>query len=90
METKLSERQLALKLSEVLNRVRDGEQFIVERAGERLAVLSPPVPEPVLGITGRELAARIGHLKMPSDGFADDIEAARARLLPILPLSWPE
>jgi antitoxin (DNA-binding transcriptional repressor) of toxin-antitoxin stability system len=90
METKLSERQLALKLSEVLNRVRDGEQFIVERDGERLAVLSPPVPEPVLVITGRELAARIGHLKMPSDGFADDIEAARARLLPILPLSWPE
>jgi tRNA(fMet)-specific endonuclease VapC len=85
METKLSERQLALKLSEVLNRVRDGEQFIVERDGERLAVLSPPVPEPVLGITGRELAARIGHLKMPSEGstraLASHLTSLMARII---------
>ena len=87
METKLEERDLITTLPEVLERVRHGERFVVVRAGERLAVLSPPKPP---GITGRELIAKIGHLKMPGDGFADDIEAARASLLPTSMPQWPD
>lgn len=88
MDTKLSERDFARALSEVLNRVRDGERFVVERDGERLAILTPPAAGPALGISGSELVARIGDLKMPGDGFADDIEAARARLRPASVHSW--
>lgn len=89
METTLSERELVKSLSDVLARVRAGERFVVERDGEKLAVLSPPQPEPP-GITGQELSERIGHLYMPGDGFADDVEKARAGLVPAAVPPWPD
>jgi len=90
METTLNEHDLAAALSRVLNRVRDGERFLVERNGQLLAVLSPPMAEPTLGITGEDLLARIGDRRMPGDGFADDIEAARTGLLPTARPAWPD
>lgn len=43
--THLSERELAERLSEVLDRVAGGEQIVVERNG-RAIVLLAPAPEP--------------------------------------------
>ncbi len=90
MEITLSEDDLAAALSRVLDRVHDGERFVVERDGQRLAVLTPPASERIRGITGAELMARIGDLQMPNDGFADDIEAARTGLLSAAARPWPD
>ncbi len=89
MATTLNERDFGRALSEIIERVRDGERFVIERDGEKLAVLSPPPSEPP-GITGQELTERIGHLFMPGDGFADDVEAGRASLVPARIPPWPE
>ncbi len=90
METKVSERDLAEGLSELLDRAHDGERFIVERDGVSLAIIVPPVAEPKPGILGSDLKKRIGHLNMPGDGFADDIEAARNNLLGVTAPPWRE
>ncbi len=45
---------------------------------------------PKLGVTGREIAERIGDLHMPADGFADDIEAVPAALAPAGSPEWPD
>lgn len=90
METMLSELDLVRMLPDVLDRVTKGERFAIERNGVRLAVLSPPTPELTPGITGEDLIARIGHLRIPGDGFADDIEAARSTLLPTPDIHWPD
>lgn len=72
MDTKISATDLEAGLADVLERVRTrGERFFIERDGEVVAVLAPP---PRMGITIEELIARVGDLKMPGDGFADDLE----------------
>lgn len=77
METTITATELADHLSDILHRVRcDGERFVVEENGKRIAVLPPHEPKP--GVTGRELLARLGDLRMPGDGFADDLEAIQA------------
>jgi antitoxin (DNA-binding transcriptional repressor) of toxin-antitoxin stability system len=77
METKITSTQLAKRLSDILNRVRyRGEQFVVERNGEPIALLGPArAPS---SITLRELAARLADLDLPGDGFADDLESIQA------------
>ena len=80
MAAKLDERDLAVALSDVLDRVRRGERFIVERDGAQLAILSPPI-EPLP--TGRGLADKLGGLMLPGEGFSDEIETARSRLIPV-------
>lgn len=90
METRLDERDLADVLSEVIDRVRGGDRFVVTRDGAPVAVLvSADRPEPP-GVSGRELARRIGDLAMPGDGFMDDVEAARQRLRHPMPPTWPD
>jgi antitoxin (DNA-binding transcriptional repressor) of toxin-antitoxin stability system len=90
MDTTLSEHDLANALAEVLDRAHRGERFIIERDGERLAVLAPPPARPASGITGQDLLDRLGGLRMPGDGFAEDIEAARAALLPLPASPWSD
>jgi len=89
MESTVTEAQLALTLTEVLDRVRDGERFVVERDGKHVAVLSPPAPDSEVGILGSELVAIIGDLRVPGDGLADDIESAPDNLLPVSVPRWP-
>ena len=43
MESTVTEAQLALTLTEVLDRVRDGERFVVERDGKHVAVFDVPL-----------------------------------------------
>jgi hypothetical protein len=88
METRLSEHELAAMLRDVLDRVGRGERFVVERNGENLALLSPLSSDRPVGITGKELIARIGNLRMPGDGFAEDIEAARVAVIPAPVPPW--
>lgn len=76
MESTISATYLAKHLSDVLDRIRErGDEFIVERDGETIARLGPTVRR---GITARELVRRMGDLRMPGDGFADDLEAIHA------------
>jgi antitoxin (DNA-binding transcriptional repressor) of toxin-antitoxin stability system len=75
METRISVTELARSLSDILTRVKSkGERFIVERNGERVAVLGPAGR----GISVDEFAERVGDLELPGDGFADDLEAVQA------------
>ncbi|HEU0113481.1 MAG TPA: hypothetical protein VFQ80_02330 [Thermomicrobiales bacterium] len=89
MDTKLTEREFAATLSDVLDRVRRGERFVVVRDETPLAVLVPPAQPPALGVTGRDLVARIGKLRVPDDGFVDEIERARLELPPLRAPQWP-
>jgi hypothetical protein len=45
MKKKLNERELAEPLSAILDRAHDGERFVIERYGEKLAIFSPPESE---------------------------------------------
>ncbi|MGI8476506.1 MAG: type II toxin-antitoxin system Phd/YefM family antitoxin [Thermomicrobiales bacterium] len=77
MTTKITATELSKNLSDVLNRVRyRGEQFVIERNGEAVANIGPASPS--RGVTLEEIIAKIGDLRMPGDGFADDLEAIHA------------
>ncbi|MCC7023730.1 MAG: hypothetical protein IT338_12950 [Thermomicrobiales bacterium] len=80
--TTLSEHELAKALSVILDRANHGERFIIERNGQQIAVLSLPAVETVPVTTDQDLVDLLGDVHMPGEGFADDIEAARASLLP--------
>lgn len=77
MTTTLNERDFGRALTDVFDRVHAGQRFVIERDGEKLAVLSPPESEPAR-ITGHDFAERIGHLLMRDDGFAEAVEAGLA------------
>lgn len=88
MDTTITATELGKNLSCILNRVRyRGERFTVARNGEPIAVLGPAVEPP--RITLRELAAQMGDLPLPDEGFADDVEAMRQTLVPAEPPAWP-
>ncbi len=88
MNTTITATDLGKNLSDVLNRVRyRGERFMVARNGEPVAIIGPAaVPT---RITLRELAAQIGDLPLPDEGFADDIDTMRRSLAPEEPPAWP-
>lgn len=88
METRITATELARNLSDVLSRIRyRGERFVVERNGEPVASLGP-VTQP-RGITLRELVARLGHLELPGEGFADDVEQFHLSQPPAEVPRWP-
>jgi antitoxin (DNA-binding transcriptional repressor) of toxin-antitoxin stability system len=77
MESKITAADLAKSLSDVLNRIRyRGERFIIERNGEPVATLAPTSAPS--SITLREVAAHLGDLSLPSDGFAKDLEVVQS------------
>lgn len=88
MDTTVTVTELSKNLSNILNRVHyRGERFTVARNGEPIAVLGPTTQPP--RITLRELAARMGDVPLPDDGFADDVEAMRQALRTEEPPAWP-
>ncbi len=88
METTITATELAKRLSDVLNRVKyRGERFVVQRNGETIATIAPANDRP--GITVRELIERIGDLRSPGEGFADDLEAVQASQEPAQMPEWP-
>jgi hypothetical protein len=73
---KLTHAELAGRLDDALERVIQGDRFMIERDGEVIATMSPA--DHTSGITLRELIAREGDLMPPGDSFADDLEAVQA------------
>jgi len=88
MERTITATELARSLSDILNRVHyRNERFIIQRNGEIIATLGPPGP--VRGVTLHEIAERLRGLKMPGDGFADDLEEIQANQ-PLMEFpDWP-
>jgi antitoxin (DNA-binding transcriptional repressor) of toxin-antitoxin stability system len=77
MENTITVDDLAENLADVLDRIHDrGERFIIERNGELVATLAPPIPRS--SVTLREIADQLADLSLPGDGFADDLEAIQS------------
>ena len=89
METTITATELAKGLSDVLNRVKyKNEQFIIQRNGETIARIVPaPAPR---GKTLDEIIAKVGDLRMPGGGFADDLEAVQAEQGTVEFPEWPD
>lgn len=78
MASRITATELARTLSEILRRVADHhERFTIEQNGVPIATLAP-VAATIRPVTMAELAARLGDLRLPGDGFADDLEAIQA------------
>ena len=77
MDRTIAEEELARRLPEALDRVRlHGERLTIDRVGEPIAILSPvQVPG---AVTWRQVAELLAETGFPGDGFADDVEAAKA------------
>ncbi|HEY7031287.1 MAG TPA: hypothetical protein VH482_08180 [Thermomicrobiales bacterium] len=77
METTITATELARSLTDILDRVREhNERFVVQRNGEPIATIAPP--EPMRGVMLHDALRKLGDLKMPGDGFADDLEEIQA------------
>lgn len=73
LEQRISAEYLAEHLAEILDEVEHaGTRFVLERDGLPIAVIERKYPVPP--VTGREIMERIGHLRPPGEGFADDLE----------------
>ena len=84
MKTPISATHAARNFSELLNRTRDrGEEFIIERDGEPIGILSPVKPPTC---TVADLVALLRSLPKPDSGFWDDVEVATQQY-PELPRS---
>jgi prevent-host-death family protein len=88
MERRITATELARGLSDILNRVRyRGEEFVIERNGQPVAVLSPPAG--TRWPTMSALAEALRGIPLPGDGFADDLEAIQASQQPPELPPWP-
>lgn len=87
MERRITATELARGLSEVLSRVSlRGEEFVIERHGRAIAVLAPIKPKDASTLS--EIVGALKGLKLPGDGFADDLEAIQASQPQVGPSPW--
>ena len=87
METTITATELSRSLSDILSRVRyKGETFIVQRNGEHVATLAPPVP--AKHMTLREFVAFLKEHPVPDEDFAKDVEEARSHQTPARIPEW--
>lgn len=85
-ETRITATELSRNLAEILDRVRHaGERFIVERDGEAVAVIEPPVKR----FTLRDLVELRARFELDED-FADDLEAIQAEQPLATWHEWPD
>ncbi len=68
METSITEAELAARLPQIVDRVRRGEQFVVVRNGEAVAVLGPLHPKLSSAVLG--VAERLRDMAKPVDRLA--------------------
>jgi hypothetical protein len=52
------------------------EEFVVERDGEPVAILSPTMKHK--SVTLGDLAGRLSGIPLPDSGFSDDVESIQA------------
>ena len=88
MAARITPADLAKRLPEILERVRDrGERFVVEENGAPLATIAPPELGPAKSL--QEMAERLASIPWPDEDFADDLEEIhRAMNRPIEPPEW--
>lgn len=73
LEQRISAEYLAEHLAEILDEVEHaGTRFVLERDGLPIAVITRSYPKPP--VTFAEVIAKIGDLRPPGEGFADDLE----------------
>jgi antitoxin (DNA-binding transcriptional repressor) of toxin-antitoxin stability system len=86
---RLTVADLETRLNDVLERVRRGEQFAIERDGKVIASIIPPNLRP--SITWGEFVSTYHMRPRPDDRFADDLEAILAeREMLSDPPEWPD
>ena len=82
METTITATELAKSLTEILKRIRDGqERFVIQQHGKPIATLAPVSSSSP--ITLRELALLLATLPRPDSAFADDLEAIQSAQRPV-------
>lgn len=86
--THLSERELAENLSEILDRVANGEQIVIEREGAVVAILEPP---PVRKIkTWGDFVHFLTHESNFDEEYAKIVRELRKEQPPVRYPEWPE
>ncbi len=83
---RLSATEVARRFSEVLNRVAEGEEIEVTRAGAPVAVIAPPKARLVSAERFRELLAAAPPV---DDDFADDLRRIRREAGVVPETPWP-
>jgi antitoxin (DNA-binding transcriptional repressor) of toxin-antitoxin stability system len=73
MVSRISVSEVAGHLNDLIGRVRAGEEFVVEQAGEDVLRIGPVKPRQMLGSDLIELLKR---LPKPDDEFFDEVERA--------------
>lgn len=87
MDTRITAHELEANLLGILDRIHDkGEQFLIERDGAPVATLAPAK---VSTVTFQGLVASLGDLRLPGDGFADDLEMIQNSQSPATVPPWP-
>lgn len=77
MDTRITATELARSLADILNLVRyRRERFVVERAGEAVAVIEPAGPAG--DITLSRFISLWRHVPRPDEAFGNDLEALQA------------
>jgi hypothetical protein len=77
---KLTHAELAGRLDDALERVHQGDRFMIERDGDVSAEIV--LHSDKLSITLGEFLAKYGDFPRPDPGFADDLEAVMAEMRP--------
>ena len=85
---KLTAADLELSLTEVLEGVRQGQRFTIERDGVVIGEIVP-ISEKA-SYTVRELADELFFLPSIDDDFGADVRSGRMFLLPSEPPEWPD
>jgi antitoxin (DNA-binding transcriptional repressor) of toxin-antitoxin stability system len=87
MSTTVTSTEAARNLSDLLNRARyRGESFVIQRGGEEVARLEPPLPRS--RVTLRGLVELLATLEPPDPDFWKDLEDIRANQPPLPEDPW--
>ena len=88
-ELHMSEAEVARNLHEVLAKVRQGAEVVIEQDHQPIAVIRPPLRKGRLLSECIALADRLGSKATPDEGFMRDVEEGIAeRSQPWNPPPW--
>lgn len=87
--THLTERELAERLTEVLDRVASGERIVIERDGTEIVVLAPAAPSKTYWTWG-DLVHFLKYEASFDDEFARVVREVRESQGPARAAEWPD
>ena len=85
MVSRISISEVDGHLNDLIGRVKAGEEFVVEQAGEDVLRIGPAKPRQMLG---RDLIELLKRLPRPDDQFFDDVESATNNQGELPPNRW--